>query len=243
MDKPGSAVIIGAGATQGVGGALVRRFASEGLHVVVAGRTEEKLSALVDTAQAAGGSATACVADVTDEGDLDRLFETVAELGPLDAVLFNAGNNAIIPFEELTAKTVEEFWRVGCLGAFLTAKRAIPLLKARGCGSLFFTGASGSLRGKANFAHFAMMKGGLRMLAQSLAREFGAHGVHIAHVVIDGVINGDMAQSRFQEYLDRLGDDGSLDPNAIADAFWFLHKQPKSSWTHELDLRPYKEVW
>ena len=239
----GTAIIIGAGASQGVGGALSRKFASEGCHVIVAGRTEAKVAALADEVNSAGGSAEPFVVDVTAAKDQDALFEHAAGKGELAAVLYNAGNNAIIPFEQLDAETYEAFWRVGCLGGFLTAKRAIPLLKQQGKGSLFFTGASGSMRGKSNFAHFASMKAGLRMLAQSLAREFGPQGVHVAHFIIDGVIDGEMVRSRFGEYLDQLGEDGGLSPDAIADAYWYVHTQHRSAWTHELDLRPFKENW
>ncbi|MEL7111500.1 MAG: SDR family NAD(P)-dependent oxidoreductase [Pseudomonadota bacterium] len=239
----GTVVVIGAGASNGVGGALSRKFAEGGHPVVIAGRTEAKVAALADEVTAAGGSAEPFVIDVTKAEDQDALFAKVAETGEIAAVLYNAGNNAIIPFEDLDAETFEAFWRVGCLGGFLTAKRAIPLLKAQGKGSLFFTGASGSLRGKSNFAHFASMKAGLRMLAQSLAREFGPHGIHVAHFIIDGVIDGDMVRSRFGEYLDALGEDGGLSPNAIAEAYWYVHQQHPSAWTHELDLRPFKETW
>ena len=238
-----SVIVIGAGASNGVGGALTRKFASEGHHVVVAGRTEAKVAALAEEVIAAGGSAEPFVVDVTAPEDQAALFAHVGAKGEIAAVLYNAGNNAIIPFEQLDAETFESFWRVGCFGGFLTAERAIPVLKAQGRGSLFFTGASGSLRGKSNFAHFASMKAGLRMLAQSLAREFGPQGVHVAHIIIDGVIDGDMVRSRFGEYLDALGEDGGLSPDAIADAFWYLHLQHKSAWTHELDLRPFKENW
>ena len=236
-------IILGAGASNGVGGALARRFAKEGHHIIVAGRSAEKVDNLAREIRDDGGSAEAMKVDVTSEADQDALFAHASVQGPVAAILYNAGNNAIIPFEELKPETVEQFWRVGCFGAFLTAKRAIPLLSEQGRGSLFFTGASGSMRGKPNFAHFASMKAGLRMLAQSLAREYGSKGVHVAHFVIDGVINGDMVQSRFAEYLDHLGEDGSLLPDAIADAFWHVHSQHRSAWTHELDLRPYKEVW
>lgn len=239
----GTVVVIGAGASNGVGGALSRKFAEGGHPVVIAGRTEAKVAALADEVTAAGGSAEPFVIDVTKAEDQDALFAKVAESSEIAAVLYNAGNNAIIPFEELDAETFEAFWRVGCLGGFLTAKRAIPLLKAQGKGSLFFTGASGSLRGKSNFAHFASMKAGLRMLAQSLAREFGPHGIHVAHFIIDGVIDGDMVRSRFGEYLDALGEDGGLSPDAIAEAYWYVHQQHPSAWTHELDLRPFKETW
>ena len=240
---PGTAIIIGAGAANGVGGALSRRFAAGGHHVVIGGRTAEKVEALAADINAKGGSAEGVRIDVTSAADQDALFQHAAARGEIAAVLYNAGNNAIIPFEELDAETFESFWRVGCFGGFLTAKRAIPLLTEQGHGSLLFTGASGSMRGKANFAHFAAMKAGLRMLSQSLAREFGPKGVHVAHVIIDGVIDGEMVRSRFGEYLDQLGEDGGLSPDAIADAFWYLHQQPRSAWTQELDLRPFKENW
>lgn len=236
-------IVLGVGAGQGVGAALARRFAAEGHHLIVAGRSADKLDARAQEIRDTGGSAEGLVTDVTSETDLDALFAHAAGTGEIAAVLFNAGNNAVIPFEQLTAEQFEAFWRVGCHGAFLTAKRAIPLLAAQGRGSLFFTGASASLRGKPNFAHFASAKGGLRMLAQALAREYGPKGVHVAEVIIDGVVDGEIVRSRFAGYLDKLGAEGSLSPDAIADAFWFLHDQPRSAWTHELDLRPWSETW
>ena len=236
-------IVIGAGASKGVGGALARRFASGGHHVVIAGRTAAKVDTLAAEIRDAGGSAEGFRTDVTSEQDQDALFSHASGKGPIAAVCYNAGNNAIIPFEKLDPETFEQFWRVGCFGGFLTAKRAIPILEAQGEGSLLFTGASGSLRGKSNFAHFASMKAGLRMLAQSLAREYGPKGIHVAHFIIDGVIDGEMVRSRFAEYLDDLGEDGGLSPDAIAEAFWYVHTQPKSAWTHELDLRPFKENW
>ncbi len=239
----GSTVILGVGALNGVGGALAQKFAAEGQHAIVAGRTMDKIEAVVRAITDAGGSAEAVQTDVTSAKDQDALFDIVAERGPVGAVIYNAGNNAIIPFEELEADTLESFWRVGCFGAFLTAKRAIPLLKQQGEGSLFFTGASASLRGRPNFAHFATMKAGLRMLAQSLAREFGPHGVHVAHFIIDGIVDGEKVRSLLADYVDRLGEDGALSPEAIADAYWYVHTQPRSAWTHELDLRPFKENW
>ncbi|MEM6900960.1 MAG: SDR family NAD(P)-dependent oxidoreductase [Pseudomonadota bacterium] len=236
-------VVIGAGASNGVGGALARQFSSDGEHVIIAGRTTEKVTALANEIIEAGGSAEGVRVDVTSAEDQGALFDRVSSAGEIGAIIYNAGNNAIIPFEQLDAETFEGFWRVGCFGGFLTAKRAIPILLEQGQGSLFFTGASGSLRGKPNFSHFASMKAGLRMLAQSLAREFGPRGVHVAHFIIDGVIDGEMVRSRFGEYLDGLGEDGGLSPDAIAEAYKYVHQQPRSVWTHELDLRPYKETW
>ncbi len=236
-------IVLGAGASHGVGGALGRKFAAAGHHLIMTGRTASKVEALAGEISAAGGSAESLAVDVTSEADLDALFDHAKARGPVAAVLYNAGNNAIIPFEQLQPETVEQFWRVGCFGAFLTAKRAIPMLAAQGQGSLFFTGASGSMRGRPNFAHFAMMKAGLRMLAQSLARDYGPKGVHVAHFIIDGVIDGEMVRSRFGDYLDDLGEDGGLSPDAIAEAYWHVHSQHRSAWTHEMDLRPYRETW
>ena len=236
-------VILGAGAPNGLGGALARRFGREGPHVIVSGRTLEKVETVAEQVRGAGGSAEAVAVDVTSEADQDRLFALASAKGPVAAVLFNAGNNAMIPFETLTAEQFEDFWRVGCFGGFLTAKRAAPLLAAQGRGSLIFTGASGSLRGKPLFAHFASAKAALRNLAQALAREYGPKGVHVAHVIIDGVVDGDRARAGFKDYLDSLGAEGALDPDAVAESFWAVHSQNRSAWTHELDLRPFKENW
>ena len=237
-------IILGAGAPNGVGGALARRFGREGLHVVVSGRTQEKVEASAQAVISAGGSAEGYQADVTSEKDQDALFEHVASLRmPLAAVVFNAGSNMPIPFEAIKAEEFESFWRIGCFGAFLTAKRAMPILAEQASGSMLFTGASASMRGRPNFSHFASSKAGLRNLAQALAREYGPQGVHVAHIVIDGVVNGDIVQGRFKEYLESMGEDGALDPDAIADAFWSVHAQPRTAWTHELDLRPFKETW
>tara|TARA_B100000959_G_C14932111_1_gene604135 strand:+ start:182 stop:910 length:729 start_codon:yes stop_codon:yes gene_type:complete len=237
-------VILGAGAPDGVGGALARKFAKNGLNVIVSGRTQEKLNATTKEIEADGGSAEGCVADVTSEADLDALFKRVEDRQePLAAVLFNAGSNLPVPFEDLTPAMFEEFWRIGCYGAFLTAKKAMPILKQQGQGSMLFTGASASLRGRPGFGHFAATKAALRNLVQALAREYGPQGIHVAHVVIDGIINGDIVRGRYGEYLESLGEDGSLAPDAIAQAFWALHTQHRSAWTHELDLRPFNEKW
>ncbi|MEO1476414.1 MAG: SDR family NAD(P)-dependent oxidoreductase [Pseudomonadota bacterium] len=240
----GTVVVIGAGALDGIGGALAHRFAKEGNRVLVTGKTAAKVEQVAETLSQEGLAVQAMKVDVTSEADQDALFSRIADDGDeLKAVLFNAGNNAVIPFEQVTSKQFEDFWRIGCFGAFLTAKRALPLLEKQGSGSLFFTGASGSLRGKPSFAHFASMKAGLRMLAQSLAREYGPRGVHVAHIVIDGIVAGQRAKTHLAQYVDALGEDGTLSPTAIADTFWHLHTQPRSAWTHELELRPFKENW
>ncbi len=237
------AVILGVGASNGLGAALARRFARGDMEVVVSGRSSEKLELIVDEVSAVGGKIVPCTADATKAEDMDALFDFSARQGDIGAVVYNVGNNAIIPFDELSAEQFETFWRVCCFGGFHTAKAALPHLKKGDGGSLLFTGASASIRGRRNFAHFASAKAALRNLAQALAREYGPEGVHVGHVVIDGVINGEMAGSRFKEYLDALGENGSLEPDDIAEAYWQLHCQPKSAWTHEIDIRPYKEQW
>ncbi|MEH6568569.1 MAG: SDR family NAD(P)-dependent oxidoreductase [Halioglobus sp.] len=237
-------VILGAGAPNGVGGALARRFGREGLHIVVSGRTQAKVDESAQAVISAGGSAEGFQADVTSEKDQDALFEHVASLGrPLAAVIYNAGSNLPIPFEKIEAEEFETFWRIGCFGGFLSAKRAMPILAKQASGSMLFTGASASMRGRPNFSHFASSKAGLRNLAQALAREYGPQGIHVAHIVIDGVVNGDIVQGRFKEYLESMGEDGALDPDAIAETFWSVHVQSRSAWTHEMDLRPFKESW
>ncbi|MEO1656526.1 MAG: SDR family NAD(P)-dependent oxidoreductase [Pseudomonadota bacterium] len=242
---PETVVIVGAGVPDGVGGALAHRFAKEGYAIIASGRTLAKVEATAASVRDAGGSAEAIRTDVASEDDMAALFARVKEIGqPIAAIIYNAGNNRPIPFEDLTPEQFTDFWRSGCFGGFLTAHHAMPILRAQGRGSMFFTGASGSLRGKPNFGHFASAKAGLRNLVQSLAREYGPHGVHVAHVIVDGVINGNrLKESRLADYLEQLGEDGSLDPAAIAETFWSLHVQPKSAWTHEIDLRPFKERW
>ncbi len=237
------AVVLGVGASRGLGAALARRFAKGGHHVVVSGRTQQKLDLVVDEIRDAAGSAEACVADVTQADMVEGLFARADQAGPLGAVLYNAGNNAIIPFASLDAETFEKFWRICCLGAFHTAKAALPRMEAHGAGTLIFTGASGSLRGRPNFTHFASAKGALRNMAQAIAKEYGPKGIHVGHIIVDGVIDGDMVRARFGEYLESKGADGALNPDDIADAYWHLHSQHRSAWTFELDVRPFKEEW
>ena len=237
-----TAVIIGVGASAGLGAAVARRFAREGLQVVVAGRSEDKLAKIVEEISEDGGAASLCVADATLADDLQNLMDHAEQAGRVTSVVFNVGNNMPLPFSELSADQFEQFWRACTLSGFLAAKAALPVLERNG-GSLLFTGASASMRGRPNFAHFGAAKAGLRNLAQALAKDYGPRGVHVGHVVVDGAINGDMVRTHFSEYLDALGEDGALDPDAIAEAFWFMHTQPRSTWTFEVDLRPYKESW
>ena len=162
-------------------------------------------------------------------------------LAPLAVAVHNAGSNEPAPFLQVSEERFTRHWREHALGGFQVAQAAIPLLLAHAGGSLFFTGASASLRGKAQFAPFASAKAALRNLAQSIAREFGPQNIHVGHVVVDGGIAGDRLLSGNPQLRERRGEDGLLDPDAIAEAFWYLHHQQRSAWTLELDLRPWNE--
>ena len=244
MGKP-VAIVVGVGAELGLGAALCRRFAEGGHHVFVAGRSADKIEQVVKTITAKGGGAEPVPTDTTREEDVIRLFDRVmtprAGLEPLDLVAYNAGNNQKLDFRELSAQKFEDFWRIGCFGGFLVGREAARRLVPLGRGTVLFTGASGSMRGKAGFAHFAAAKAGLRMLSQSMAREFGPQGIHVAHVVIDGGINGDRLRRNRPEIIQERGEDGLLGVDAIAETYWHLHHQPRSAWAQEIDLRPYKE--
>lgn len=247
MSQP-TAIVFGVGSVRGVGGAVCKRFAREGYHVIVAGRTPAKIDTVVAEIAALGvGSAEALPTDVTDEAQVIAAFDRAMKPGPgrepADVVVSNAGNNAVIDFTQLTAAQFEDFWRVGCYAGFLVGREAARRLVPLGRGTVIFTGASGSLRGKPGYAHFAAAKAGLRMVAQSMAREYGPNGVHVAHVVIDGGILGDRLQAAFPGRVNLAAAEGLLGYDAIADNYWMLHQQPKSAWTQELDLRPFKENW
>ena len=244
MSRP-TAVVVGVGAGQGLGAALCRRFAAEGHHVLVAGRTAANVEGVALGIERAGGRATAVPTDTTREDEVARLFDVAmasdAGREPADLVVYNAGNNRKTDFRELSAATFESFWRVGCFGGFLVGREAARRLVPLGRGTVIFTGASASLRGKPGFAHFAAAKAGLRAIAQSMAREYGPLGVHVAYMVIDGGIDGERLRNARPGIADERGADGLLGIDAIAEMYWQIHCQPRSAWTQEIDLRPFKE--
>lgn len=240
MDS-GTAVVIGVGSEAGLGAALARRFAREGLRVVLAGRTAKRLKIVAAGIEEAGGVALSKVTDASREKDVIALFDKAAAEGDLALVVYNVGNNAMTPVLETEASVFESMWRQNALGGFLVGREAVRRMLPKQEGTILFTGATASLRARPPFAAFASAKAALRAVAQGLAREFGPQGLHVAHVVIDGVINGDYARSMFPDFVRAKGADGLLDVDAIADSFWAVHRQPKSAWTHELDLRPFKE--
>lgn len=246
------ALVVGAGARQGVGGAVATLAAKNGLHVFIAGRTQSKLDALVADIQAEGGTATGVVADCTQPGDVDALFQQIAQHEqPLRFAVHNmAAPNLPTGFLDTSSEFFETHWRRSVFAGYNVGQAVVrQMLTQQGPhrGTLVYTGASGSLRGKAKFAAFASAKAGLRAMAQSIAREFGPQGIHVGHVVIDGIIDGqfvrDAGGDLAKTWLESKGKDGSLKPDEIAKAFWMLHSQELSAWTHELDLRPFKEDW
>ncbi|WP_305908534.1 SDR family NAD(P)-dependent oxidoreductase [Methylomarinum sp. Ch1-1] len=242
MEQPCSAVIIGVGPERGLGATLAKHFAAKGLHVFIAGRSEEKLQTVADSIMASGGQATSVVADATREYDIDHLFDIVRyHDSDLRIAAYNVDSNIPAPILETEMETFTHLWQQNCLGAFLFAKQAIELMRARQQGTLFFTGASASLRAKPPFTAFASAKAALRSLAQGLAREFSPEGIHVVHAVIDGVIDGDRAAQQFPALVKARGKEGLLQLEAIAETYWAIHNQHPSTWTHELDLRPFKE--
>ena len=236
-----SVLIVGVGAWQGLGAALARRFAREGHPVVIAGRNAEKLQATAVELQKSGARAASVIGDAAQAADARRFVEAAERLAPLAVAIHNAGSNQPAPFMQVSEERFTQHWREHALGGFQLAQAALPRLLQHGGGSLFFTGASASLRGKAKFAPFASAKGALRNLAQSIAREYGPQNIHVGHIVIDGGIGGERLLSRNPQLREQRGEDGLLEPDAIARAFWDLHHQHRSAWTLELDLRPWNE--
>lgn len=245
----GSVLIAGVGVFQGLGAAVARRFGHGGYAIVISGRNEQKLQATQSLLAAEDIEVRALCGNVTDQRDVQRFVDAARDMAPLAVAIHNAGGNHPGPFLQVHAEDFEAHWREHVLGAFHLAQAALPALLAdseeasslKRNRSLLFTGASASLRGKANFAAFSAAKGALRNLVQSLAREFDPQGVHVAHVVIDGVIAGERMLGRYPEVEKRRMDDGLLNIDAIAAAYWVLHHQHRSAWTHELDLRPWSE--
>jgi len=235
-----TAIVIGVGALKGLGATLCRRFAAD-LHVVVAGRTPEKIEAVAEAIRADGGAATAVTTDATAESEVVELFRKAEAIGPTDLAIYNAGNNMPGNLLEMEADFFERCWRVGCFGGFLFGREAARVMAPRGRGTLLFTGASASLRGKPFFAAFTAAKGGLRNFAQSMAREFGPQGIHVGHVVVDGGIAGDRIEQGFPQLAASRGEDGLVDLDGIAALYELLYRQPKTAWSHEIDVRTYKE--
>ena len=254
-----TAIVIGVGPDRGLGAQLCRRFAGLGLKVFVAGRTRESLDAVVANIEADGGAAEAVVTDATDEGQVASLFDAAGDR--LTLVVYNVGNNTPGRIADMEAGYFEAAWRTGCFGGFLVGRESVRRFLAGNSGSpgdsgagnggassgaqgtLLFTGASASLRGRANFGAFNSSKGALRNLAQAMAKEYGPEGVHVGHVVIDGGIAGEKIFSRFPDFAESAGGGRLISLEGIVDGYVHLYRQPPTAWTFELDLRTSVENW
>ncbi|WP_052710758.1 SDR family NAD(P)-dependent oxidoreductase [Pseudofrankia sp. DC12] len=238
----GVAWVIGVGARQGTGAAIARRLAAGGMHVLVTGRTEEKLAAVVADIEDKGGTAASAVADAGTEAGLAGPLAKLDELGPPLVCVYNAGGSQWRPsILDMDAQFFESVWRTNCLGSFLVAREAARRMTARGGGAILFTGSVSGLVGRPKLAAYASAKFGQRALVQALAREFAPRNIHVANVIPHGPIDGDRLNSQFPDAKDRRPVDGMIGIDAIAETFWQLLVQPRSAWTLEIDLRPYCE--
>ncbi|MBA1145762.1 SDR family oxidoreductase [Ectothiorhodospiraceae bacterium WFHF3C12] len=241
-DEPRTALVIGAG--DATGSAIARRFARAGYTVCAVRRNGDKLAPLVERIEAEGGRVHAFGVDARREEQVVDLVERIErDIAPLDVAVFNIGANVRFPIAETTARVYYKVWEMACFGGFLMGREAARVMTPRGRGSIFFTGATASVRGGSGFAAFAGAKHALRALAQSMARELGPEGIHVAHLVIDGAIDTAFIRDNFPERYALKAEDGILDPEHIAEAYWQLHCQPRDAWTHEMDLRPWMEGW
>ena len=244
MSEDKVALVIGAG--DATGGAIARRFAAEGYQAVMTRRARnlDQLEALADRIRADGGRAHAFGVDARLEEEMVPFVEQVErEIGPIEVAVFNIGGNVRFPIAETTSRVFTKVWEMCCYSGFLLGREAARHMQPRGRGSILFTGATASVRGGSGYAAFAAGKHGLRAVAQSMARELGPHGIHVAHVVIDGAIDTQWIERNFPERYALKDQDGILKPDDIAENYWQLHCQPRSAWSFELDLRPWLEPW
>ena len=242
MPEAKSVLVVGAG--DATGGAIARRFAREGYIACVTRRNADKLAPLVERIRAEGGTVHPFGSDARNEEEVARLVGHVErEIAPIEVAVFNIGANVRFNVVDTTERVYRKVWEMGALAGFLVGREVAKVMLPRGRGTILFTGATASLRGGAGFSAFAGAKHALRSLAQSLARELGPQGIHVAHVVIDGAIDTQFIKDNFPERYALKAQDGILSPDAIAENYWHLHNQPRSAWTHELDLRPWMERW
>ncbi|MHC8332142.1 SDR family oxidoreductase [Pseudomonas sp. LB3P25] len=237
-------VVLVVGAGDATGGAIAKRFAQEGFVACVTRRSADKLQPLVDAIKADGGEAHGFACDARKEEDVIALVEQIeSQIGPIEAFVFNIGANVPCSILEETARKYFKIWEMACFSGFLNAREVAKRMAKRQRGTILFTGATAGMRGAAGFAAFAGAKHGIRALAQSMARELGPMNIHVAHVVVDGAIDTDFIRESFPEKYATKDQDGILNPEHIAENYWYLHSQPRDAWTFELDLRPWSERW
>jgi NAD(P)-dependent dehydrogenase (short-subunit alcohol dehydrogenase family) len=242
MNEKKAVLVIGAG--DATGGAIARRFAREGYIACVTRRNAEKLAPLVAQIEAEGGVVHAFGSDARNEEQMVALIQEIeSKIAPIEVAVFNIGANVRFGILETTSRVYHKVWEMACFGGFLMGREAARVMLPRKRGSIFFTGATASLRGRAGFAAFGGAKHALRALAQSMAKELGPQGIHVAHLVIDGAIDTEFIRESFPERYALKEQEGIVNPEHIADTYWMLHLQSKDAWTHELELRPWTEGW
>ncbi|MGB5092738.1 MAG: SDR family oxidoreductase [Parvibaculum sp.] len=235
-------LVVGAG--DATGGAVARRFARQGYAACVTRREVGALEPLVKAIESEGGKAFPFGSDAREEDQVAALFETIErDIAPIEIAVFNIGANVNFPITETTSRVYRKVWEMAAFGGFLMGRESARVMTPRGRGTIIFTGATASLRGGKGFAAFAGAKFALRALSQSMARELGPKGIHVAHPIIDGAIDTDFIRTRFPERYALKETDGILNPEHIAEAYWQLHCQPRDAWTQELDLRPWMEAF
>jgi len=238
--------VIGAG--DYIGAAIAKRFAAEGYTVFAGRRTADKLGALKTEIEAAGGACEARGLDARKEDEITKFLAEADAHAPLEVCIFNVGANVYFPLLETTERVFRKVWEMACYSGFLAGREAARHMLPRGQGSIFFTGATASMRGGVGYSAFASAKFGLRAVAQSMARELGPQNIHVAHLVIDSGVDTAFVRERIRaaqgdEAVENLPPDRLMNPSSIAETYWQLHAQPRDAWTHELDIRPYGEKW
>ncbi len=242
MTDKKAVLVIGAG--DATGGAIARRFARAGYIACVTRRSVDKLQPLLDQIRADGGEAHGFGSDARQEAEMvDLVARIERDIAPIEVAVFNIGGNVRFPITETTARVYSKVWEMSCFAGFLLGREAAKVMRPRGRGTILFTGATASLRGREGFAAFASAKAGLRALAQSMARELWPQGIHVAHVVIDGAIDTAFIRDSFPERYALKDQQGILHPDSIAETYWQIHQQPRDAWTHETELRPWMEGW
>ena len=242
MHEKKAILVIGAG--DATGGAIAKRFAREGYIACVTRRSADKLAPLVEEIQAAGGQAHGFASDARKEEEMVALVETIErDIAPIEVAVFNIGANVRFGITETTARVYFKVWEMACFGGFLMGREVAKRMLPRERGTILFTGATASLRGREGFAAFAGAKHGLRALAQSMARELWPKGIHVAHPIVDGAIDTEFIRSNFPDRYAMKEQEGIVSPDSIAEAYWQLHMQPRNAWTHETELRPWTEAW
>lgn len=242
MTNKKAILVIGAG--DATGGAIARRFAREGYVACVTRRNADKLQPLVDQIKADGGEAYGFGSDARKEDEMIDLVQKIeSDIAPIEVAVFNIGANVRFSITETTARVYFKVWEMACFSGFLMGRETAKVMLPRGRGTIIFTGATASLRGRDGYAAFAGAKHGLRALAQSMARELWPKGIHVAHPVIDGAIDTEFIRMNRPERYAMKDVGGIVNPDNIAEAYWQLHKQPRAAWTHEMEIRPWMETW